>query len=170
MFINEDYTKRWLYDYFEEDVRNRPEDFNVNIELSDEQERFVKFYNEKINKLRNRIETEDLTEEQISEIEDEIGDVESVIEDIQDSPEGDYSEEEIDGTIEAMADEIMGDLFKNLRNMDFGNDQLLDFVDVDKAIDYGIRSDGYGQILNGYDGNDDEYKVNGTWYHVMRHN
>ena len=170
MFINEDYTKRWLYDYFEEDVRRNPEDFNINKELSDEQKRFVKFYNEKINKLRNRIETEDLTEEQISEIEDEIGDVESVIEDIQDSPEGDYSEEEIDDTIEGMVDERMRDLFNELRDMGFDNNQLLDFVDVDKAIDYVIRDDGYGEVLNRYDGHDDEYKVNGTWYHVMRHN
>jgi hypothetical protein len=34
---------------------------------------------------------------------------------------------------------------------------LLDFVDVDAAIEYVIRSDGYGQVLNGYDGTVDSY-------------
>jgi hypothetical protein len=41
---------------------------------------------------------------------------------------------------------------------------------MDELINYVIRSDGYGNILNGYDGNDDEYKINDTWYHVMRYN
>jgi hypothetical protein len=57
-----------------------------------------------------------------------------------------------------------------LKNHGFDSKLILDFIDMDSLFDYLIRSDGYGQILNRYDGRDDEYKVNGSWYHVMREN
>jgi len=47
---------------------------------------------------------------------------------------------------------------------------IIEFVDIDGVCEDVISNDGYGNILNGYDGQDDEYKVNGKWYHVMRHN
>jgi len=170
MFIDEEYTKQWFYRYFEEDVRDRPEDFNIHKELSDEQKRYLTTQTNIINKLNQRLENEDLTDEQISEIENDISDYEEMIEEINESPEGDYSEEEIDDTIEGMVDDMMDNLFDKLRNMDFDNDQLLDFVHVDKAIEYVIRDDGYGHILNHRDGDDDEYEVNGELFHVMRYN
>jgi len=39
---------------------------------------------------------------------------------------------------------------------------------MDGVIETVISSDGYGHLLNGYDGTDHETKINGTWYHVMR--
>jgi hypothetical protein len=33
-----------------------------------------------------------------------------------------------------------------------------------------IRSDGYGSVLNRYDGSEDQEKVEGTWFYVMREN
>jgi hypothetical protein len=45
----------------------------------------------------------------------------------------------------------------------------MNFIDVDGAIEDVIQSDGYGNILNRYDNDDDEYKINDTWYHVMRY-
>ena len=68
-----------------------------------------------------------------------------------------------------MAHKLADFLFQLLDNS-FDNQDLLDFVDVDGAIDYVIRSDGYGSVLNGYDGTADSYTINGEEYYVMRYN
>ena len=57
-----------------------------------------------------------------------------------------------------------------LKNIGYDTKYFLEFVDVDGVIEDIINDDSYGSIINRYDGNDDEYKVNGKWYHVMRQN
>ena len=52
--------------------------------------------------------------------------------------------------------------------MGFESKYILEFVDIDGFCKDIIRHDGYGEILNSYNGDDDEYKVNGQTYHVMR--
>jgi hypothetical protein len=58
MFIDEEFTKQWFYRYFEEDVRDRPEDFNIHKELSDEQKRYLTTQTNIINKFRNLVRLE----------------------------------------------------------------------------------------------------------------
>lgn len=168
--IDDDEVRDFLYDDYSELVRQSPEDWNINKELTEQQKRYVEIYEEKINRLNNRIETEDLTDEQTEEIEDEISNIEGIIEDIKENPEGDYNEQEIEDTIEGMVDDNKDDIFRTLKDRGYDNQELLDFVDVDAAIDYVIRSDGYGSVLNGYDGTENEYTVNGNDYYVMRYN
>jgi len=69
-----------------------------------------------------------------------------------------------------MVDDNINDFLKNKKREGYDDDFLMDFIDVDGAIEDVIQSDGYGNILNRFDGSDDEYKINDTWYHVMRHN
>ena len=69
-----------------------------------------------------------------------------------------------------MVDNDADEFASFIKNHGFDTDFILDFVDKDALINYVIRSDGYGSILNGYDGNDDEYRIGDTWYHVMRYN
>ena len=69
-----------------------------------------------------------------------------------------------------MVDDDADDFASFIKNTAYDPDFILDFVDKDSLINYVIRSDSYGQILNGYDGSDDEYKIGDTWYHVMRYN
>lgn len=168
--IDERYVRDYLYEDYSEYVRQDPEDWNINKELTEQQKRYVEIYEEKINRLNNRIETEDLTDEQTEEIEDEISNIEGIIEDIKENPEGDYNEQEIEDTIEGMVDDNKDDIFSLLKDRGFDNQDLLDFVDVDAAIDYVIRSDGYGYTLNSYDGTENEYTINGNDYYVMRYN
>jgi hypothetical protein len=54
--------------------------------------------------------------------------------------------------------------------MGFDSKYLLEFVDIDGVCEDILRDSDYGEILNGYDGADNEIKVNDKWYHVMRHN
>tara|TARA_R110000868_G_scaffold232198_3_gene485711 strand:+ start:59 stop:1255 length:1197 start_codon:yes stop_codon:yes gene_type:complete len=163
-------VERWLYDYFSDDIRNNPEYFDVPISLSEQQENYVKIYTQKIEKLTRRLSDEDLTEDQIEEIKDEISNIEEIIEDIHDSPEGDYSEEAIEDEINARVSDNSSDFMDFLKNIGYDTKYFLEFVDVDGVIEDIIDHDSYGSIINRYDGNDDEYKVNGKWYHVMRQN
>ena len=163
-------VERWLYDYFSDDIRNNPEYFDVPISLSEQQENYVKIYTQKIEKLTRRLSDEDLTEDQIEEIKDEISNIEEIIEDIHDSPEGDYSEEAIEDEINARVNDNSSDFMDFLKNIGYDTKYFLEFVDVDGVIEDIIDHDSYGSIINNYDGRDDEYKVNGKWYHVMRQN
>jgi hypothetical protein len=44
----------------------------------------------------------------------------------------------------------------------------MDFVDVDEVVNTVVNSDGYGNLLSPYDGDYDEFTINGTTYYVMR--
>jgi hypothetical protein len=166
--LDERQINSWLYDFYEDGVRDDPEGYGIEKDLTSEQERYVEIYQEKINRLTGRLNTEDLTDEEYDEIEDEISDVERLIQEIRENPEGDYNEELIEDAIQAQVDDSSYDFPRFLKDMGFDSKFILDFVDIDGVCEDIIRNDGYGEILNSYDGSDDEYKVNGNWYHVMR--
>lgn len=168
--LDEHEVRDFLYNEYEDVVRDSPEDYDIQKELSQEQERYIQIYEEKIDRLNNRLENEDLSEEQTEEIEDEISSIENIIEEIRENPEGDYNEDEIEGAIEGYVDNYANDFVTYLKDRGFPKNYILEFIDIDGVIQDIISSDGYGQILNGYDGSDNEYKVNETWYHVMRYN
>lgn len=168
--LDDDEVRRWLYSYHEDDVRENPDVWDIKKDLTSQQERYVEIYEKKISNLKNKLNDQSLTQEQKDQIEDEIYDSEELIEDIKENPEGDYNEDAIEDTIEGMVDNDADDFASFIKNHGFEPDFIIDFVDKDSLINYVIRSDGYGEILNGYDGSDDEYKIGNTWYHVMRYN
>jgi hypothetical protein len=168
--LNEDEVHSWLYDFYEGMVRDSPEEYGIEKNLSLQQEKYVEVYEKKINILNSRLVNEDLTDKEIEEIEDDILGAEELIEDIKENPEGDYSEEGIEGSIESQVDDSKYDFPRFLIDMGYDSKYILDFVDIDAVCEDVINDSGYGDILNGYDGKDDEYKVNGEWYHVMRYN
>jgi hypothetical protein len=168
--LDDDEVRRWLYSYHEDSVRDDPDGWNIKKDLTSQQERYVEIYEKKISNLKNKLNDQSLSEEQKNQIENEIYDAEQLIEDIKENPEGDYNEDEIEETIEGMVDDDADDFASFIKNTAYDPDFILDFVDKDAVINYVIRSDGYGSILNNYDGDDDEYKIGDTWYHVMRHN
>jgi len=168
--IDERYVRDYLYEDYSEYVRESPEDWNINKELTDQQKRYLEIHQANIDRLNKKLEDGGLTDEEQEEIESDIYDYEQLIEDIKENPEGDYDEESIEEAIENMVDDNVDNIFNLLRERGYDNYALLDFVDVDAAIDYVIRTDGYGQVLNGYDGTEDSYNINGEDYYVMRYN
>jgi hypothetical protein len=168
--LNNDEVRRWLYEYFEDDVRYNPEDWNIEKELTNDQKRFIEIHQNNIQRLKKKLEDGGLTDDEVEEIEDDIYDYEQLIEDIKENPEGDYSEEDIEATIERMVDDSVDNFTDFLSERGYDEKFILDFVDMDDLFNYVINSDGYGSILNRYDGDDDEYKIGDTWYHVMREN
>ena len=168
--IDERYVRSYLYDDYSEYVRQDPEAWHINKELTEQQKRYLEIHQANIDRLNQKLEDGGLTDEEVEEIESDIYDYQQLIDDINENPEGDYNEQEIEDTIEGMVDDNKDDIFSLLKDRGFDNQDLLDFVDVDAAIDYVIRSDGYGNVLNGYDGTEDSYTINGEEYYVMRYN
>ena len=169
-FLYEDEVKRWLYSDFEDSVRDDPDGWSIKKDLSSQQERYVEVYEKKISNLKTKLNDQSLSEEQKNQIKDEIYGAEELIEDINENPEGDYNEDEIEATIEGMVDDNADNFVDFIKNRGYDPNFIIDFVDKDALINYVISSDGYGSILNNYDGADDEYKIGDTWYHVMRNN
>jgi hypothetical protein len=163
-------VRRWLYDIHEDQVRNDPDDYGIEKELSQQQEKYLVIYTQKIEKLNYKLENEELTDVQIEEIEEEITSIEDIIEEIKEDPEGDYDEDAIEEEIDGYVDEHSRDFPSFLSDMGHDSKYLLEFVDIDEVCKDILRDSDYGEILNGYDGTDNEIKVNDKWYHVMRHN
>jgi hypothetical protein len=168
--IDERYVRDYLYEDYSEYVRQSPEDWNITKEFTKQQKQYLEIHQANIDRLNQKLEEGGLTDEEVEEIESDIYDYEQLIEDIKENPEGDYNEQDIEDTIEGMVDDNVDNIFSLLRDRGYDGHTLLDFVDVDDAIDYVIRSDGYGSILNGYDGTEDSYTINGEEYYVMRYN
>jgi hypothetical protein len=168
--IDERYTRDYLYEDYSEYVRESPEDWNITKEFTKQQKQYLEIHQANIDRLNQKLEDGGLTDEEQEEIESDIYDYEQLIEDIKENPEGDYDEQEIEDTIEGMVDDNVDNIFSLLRDRGYDGHALLDFVDVDAAIDYVIRTDGYGDTLNSYDGMEDSYTINGEEYYVMRYN
>jgi hypothetical protein len=163
-------VRRWLYDINEDAVRNDPDDYGIEKELSQQQEKYLVIYTQKIERLNYKLENEELTDEETEEIEEEITSIEDIIEEIKEDPEGDYDEDIIEEVIDSFVEENSRDFPSYLEDMGFDSKYLLEFVDIDGVCEDILRDSDYGEILNGYDGADNEIKVNDKWYHVMRHN
>ena len=168
--IDERYVRDYLYEDYSEYVRQSPEDWNITKEFTKQQKQYLEIHQANIDRLNQKLEDGGLTDEEQEEIESDIYDYEQLIEDIKENPEGDYNEQDIEDTIESMVDDNKDDIFRTLKDRGYDNQYLLNFVDVDAAIDYVIRTDGYGSILNSYDGTEDSYTINGEEYYVMRYN
>ena len=166
--LDTDYIRRWLYDSNSEAVNDDPESYSVERTLSNQQKQYVEIFENKIKKLEERISNEQLTDEQIDELNKQIENAQTLIDDINEDPQGDYDEDEIEDAIQRLNDDDMDDFPQYLKDHGFDGNAILDFVDMDGVVDDIIGSDGYGHLLNGYDGTDHEVKINNTWYHVMR--
>ena len=168
--LDDEQIRSFLYENYEDYIRNDPEDWDITKELSSQQEKYVEIYEQKIERLNYRLENEELTDEETEEIEEEISSVEDIVEEIKENPEGEYSEDEIEDRIQSLVDDYSNDFPSYLKDHGYEPNYILDFVDIDGVCYDILRDSDYGEILNGYDGTDNEIKVNDKWYHVMRHN
>ena len=161
---------RWLYDYYDDYVRSSPDDFDIPLELSNQQMTQVQQLQSNIDSLIKRLESEDLPDEKIEEIETKIEGLEEIIQEINDDPQGEYDESSIENEITGRVDEYKDDIFGFIDYHGSDKDFIMDFIDLDKLTEIVVSSDGYGSMLNSYDGDYDTFNINGTEYYVMRVN
>ena len=167
--IDEQEVREYFYDMFEDDVNNNYESYfdTDELPLSDEQESQVAKLKEEAEELDeitrnvddvyNEDEVE-LAEDRWNEIDDEITDIES-------DPEGEPTEEQIEDMVNSRVNDVMYDMMASMT--DYGLD-ISDYVDKDALFEAAIDSDGVGNSLSSYDGEDNEVMIGDTWYHVFR--
>lgn len=167
--LDKDAVRQFYREYYEELVYDDPEDYGVKKQLSSEQIKFKEVFQKKLNNLYNKLQ-QATTEEEKQSIEDNINNTKELIQDIDDNPEGGYDEDDIDDALTNLAEDRLDNFFEDIKNFGFEKDFILDYIDLKGVTEDVVRHDGYGALLNSYDGSDEEYEINGTTYHVMRQN
>ena len=160
----------WLYDYYDDYIRSSPEDFDIPLELSNQQMTQVQQLQSNIDSLNKRLESEDLPDEKYEEIEIKIEGLEEIIQEINDDPQGEYDESSIENEITGRVDEYKDDIHGFIDHYGSDKEFIMDFIDLDKLTETVVSSDGYGNMLNSYDGDYDTFNINGTEYYVTRVN
>ena len=158
----------WLEDFYDDIVRNDPENYDIPLELSQQQMRQVQQLQATLDSLNKRLETEELPDDQYEQIETQIEDLEEYIQNIKDDPQGDYDESLIENEINDRVNEYEDDIKGFISMYGYDKDFIMDFIDTNDITNTVISSDGYGSILNSYDGDYDTFNINGNEYYVMR--
>jgi hypothetical protein len=163
---------------FEDDIRYNPDSYLSDSarELTDEQKERIDYLNRRIELLKKNLATfeeilnrvDDAEGKKIyarmEKVEDDISQIETELSEIEDSPEGDFREEEIDQAIE----DRVGDVERSpLYYMDDYGMELTDYIDKDSLIRDAVDEDGYG-IVNPYDGSVEDIYVNNKLFYVFR--
>jgi len=168
--LDNESVRGFLRDYISESFYDDPENWGIKKDLTQQQEKIVNIYKQKIEKLEQRINNEDLDDETENNIQEEIDDITELIKDVEENPEGDYNEDEIESAIESYVDDNEDEFVSFLSDQGFDKNEILYYVDTEAVIDYIIDNDSWGDILGSYDGDHDEIYVNGEPFIVMRYN
>ena len=90
------------------------------------------------------------------------------LEEIKEDPQGGYDESVIDSEVNDRVREWEDDIKGFISNYGYDKNFIMDFIDTDSIVNTVVNSDGYGSLLNSYDGDYDTFDINGTTYYVMR--
>ena len=164
--IDLDTLEEYVRDVYENDVYENPESYfdEEDRELSREQERQIEKLEEEMEELQELIDYTDDTDE-VDESMERIEDIELEIEEIKDNPDGEYNEEKVE---EAVDDRVS---YYRDNPMEFINELGLDltnFIDQESLIEDVIDTDGLGNTLSSYDGDEREVLIGGQWYFIYR--
>jgi hypothetical protein len=167
--IDRDQWERWLTDFYGDMIRDEPESYDISLVLSDNQQKQVDQMNNAIEGLTKKLEDVNLSAEETNKIKTKIYGLRNTIEEIIDDPQGDdYDESAIEQEIDDRVSEYVDDLDDFVKHFGYDSDFIMDFIDIGALTDIIVNSDGYGPLLNAYDGEMFETRVNGDWYFVMR--
>ena len=138
-------------------------------ELTSEAEGKIARGNDLITNLRGEIE-ESEDEGDIEMLNNDIEELEGTIEDVKEDEDSyEWLEESIESAVTSKMSEVEQDPISFLQ--DYGmQDRITDFIDKDDFIDDVINSDGRGNGLSGYDGNENEVVYQEEWYYIYRIN
>lgn len=160
--------RSWLYDFYDDIIRDEPDNYDIPLELTQQQTRQVQQLQLTLDSLNKRLENEDLPDDQYEALELKIEGLEETIQEIKDDPQGDYDESVIENEINDRVSEYEDDIKGFIGVYGFDKNFIMDFIDTDDIVNTVVSSDGYGSLLNSYDGDYDTYNINGTEYYVLR--
>ena len=170
--IDEEQVLDVIREHYDYDVRENPDVYfdDDDYELTSDQENQIEEYESQIKELeerQSRLEDEIEDPEEYSrmydDIQEQIDDLQNHIDDIV------PSNEPTESMIEDKVDEFVNNARRNI--IDYMKDwgmSIEDYVDKDSMVQDLIDTDGYGHLLNHYDGSYDTVNVNGEELYVMR--
>ena len=160
-----DYMEEWFYD----DMNDRPEDYldEDDRELTDEAEEKIDDIDGDIGEAQEELEGLE-NEDEGQEILDRIEELENYKEEItEDDDSWEYTEAAKDEYVESRKTEARDDPMMFLR--DWGmEDRVSDFIDKDAFIQGVLDTDGRGNGLSSYDGDEGEFRYKDEWYYIYR--
>lgn len=178
-YIDTEEVVEYARQFYEDDVRESPESY-LNEEdrmLSDEQSDEITTLKTRITELESRVERlesqldggedDDDIQYDIDELNEKIEEYNERITEIEESPEGDYPEELIDDAVEDRLSDVRRNPEDFIKEWGLDMDNFINRRDFIQGV---IDADGYGNTLNGYDGDAEEIKVQDEWFYVMRIN
>ena len=178
-YIDTEEVVEYARQFYEDDVRESPESY-LNEEdrmLSDEQSDEITTLKTRITELESRVERlesqldggedDDDIQYDIDELNEKIEEYNERINEIEESPEGDFPEELIDDVVEDRLSDVRRNPEDFIKEWGLDMDNFINKRDFIQGV---IDADGYGNTLNGYDGNAEEIKVQDKWFYVMRIN
>jgi len=176
--FDDDSFRVYLKDFFEEDVYNNPEVYldDSDKELSRSQEaRIVELKQMVLNLESERDSLDDEDEDYSDEydrIGDEIDEANNEIEEIEDNPDGEYDEYKLDSIVADKISEHRYDAKEFYDNF-LGGDDFSEwatsngFIDKDDFAQAVVDADGYGRVLNNYDGSEESVSFEGETYYIF---
>ena len=175
-------------DYIEEDIRENLEGyFNLdNLDLTDDQEREIAVLQQYIEELETYIsdleeeqtsmefdtDNEDEYERQQQELQLKIDEAEEKKDEAQEKIDGiepEVTEDMIESEVDDRVREIRRDPLQYLKDHGYGKDTIMNYVDLKSLTQELIENGNYGD-MNSHDGDYDSYKIDGTYYVVMKTN
>lgn len=158
----------YLRDFYEDIIRDDPEHYDIPLELNANQKYQVDQLTKTVQNLNNKLENEELSDEEYENIEEKIEGLEETIEEIKEDPQGDYDEDLIEQEIDDRVSEYIDDIEDFMKIYGYETKFIVDFVDIGELTDIVVNSDGYGNLLNSYNGEVFETYVNNKQYLIIR--
>jgi len=176
--FDDDSFKVYLKDFFEEDVYNNPEVYlnDSDKELSRSQEARIVELKQMVSNLESERDSLDDEDEDYSDeydrMGDEIDEANNEIEEIENDPDGEYDEYKLDSIVADKISEHRYDAKDFYDNFLGGNDfsewaTSNGFIDEDDFAQAVVDADGYGTILNNYDGSEESVSFEGETYYIF---
>ena len=170
-YIDED---RVLYAYEEwitSDVYESPESYldDDQRELSSQQQDNLVALNKKVDTLKEKQKVFSQEDQKWINLQKVIDQFEEQIQEIQENPEGDFPDDLVEKAAQERLDEVRPDVIGYLEDMGVDINELInDYVDIDELTAAVISSDGRGNSLSPYDGDENEERIDGKYYFVYR--
>ena len=175
-YIDEEEVAYYAKDFYEDDVYSNPESYLDDDKrmLSSKQKEQVDIFEMRKDRLGRSIEqflnglggeNDEWYRKKIEELEVIIEEFNEEIEMIKGDPDGDYPETLVSQVIDDNVSEVKRDPMRFID--DFGL-EISNYINKEKFIKEIINNDGYGDILNRYDGTADEIFLDGDLFFVMR--
>ena len=175
-YIDEEEVAYYAKDFYEDDVYSNPESYLDDDKrmLSSKQKEQVDIFEMRKDRLGRSIEqflnglggeNDEWYRKKIEELEVIIEEFNEEIEMIKGDPDGDYPETLVSQVIDDNVSEVKRDPMRFID--DFGL-EISNYINKEKFMKEIINNDGYGEILNRYDGTADEIFLDGDLFFVMR--